>query len=57
MMCQKPKEHLNKRSEHLCKYRHANKFLFKYYAGNDLAISNSLKKHRLIVYVSKYYLI
>ena len=33
---QKQKELLNKRSEILCKCRHANKFLLKNYTGNDL---------------------
>ena len=32
---QKQKELLNKRSELLCKCRHANKFLLKNYTGND----------------------
>ena len=35
-------ELLNKRFELLCKCRHANKFLLKNYAGNEI-ISNSLK--------------
>ena len=32
---QNQKEHLNKRSELLCKCRHASKFVLKNYTGND----------------------
>ena len=53
---QNQKELLNKRSELLCKCRHANKFLLKNYTGNDfrsLTIPSSRKN--LIASVLIYY--
>ena len=54
------KEVLNKRSELLCKCRHANKFLLKTYTGNDfrkLAILSSRKKLIAYAFYIEHYLV